>query len=55
MAYKFLLEIHEELFTRSINIFMTLEMAGVNKIFEPEDPFNLEIKQLRGAPDTNLN
>jgi len=31
MAYRFLLEIHKELFTRSIKIYMTGAMAGVKK------------------------
>lgn len=55
MTYKYLLEVHEELLTRTINVGMTGELAEVNKIFEVGDTYNFDIEQFRGTPDINLN
>jgi hypothetical protein len=55
MAYKYLLEVHAELLTRTINVGMTGEMADINKIFIEGDTYNFDIEQFRGTPDTNLN
>jgi len=55
MAYKYLLEVHEELLTRTINVGMTGEMANINKTFIVGDTYNFEVEQFRGTTDINLN
>jgi hypothetical protein len=55
MAYKYLLEVHEELLTRTINVGMTGEMADINKTFKVGDTYDFDIEQFRGTPDINLN
>ena len=55
MAYKYLLEVHEELLTRTINVGMTGEMADINKTFIVGDTYDFDIEQFRGTPDINLN
>ena len=55
MAYKYLLEVHEELLTRTINVGMTGEMADINKTFIKGDTYNFDVEQFRGTPDINLN
>ena len=55
MAYKYLLEVHEELLTRTINIGMTGEMANINKTFIVGDTYNFDVEQFRGTTDINLN
>ncbi len=55
MTYKFLLETHEELQTRTINVGMTGVMADVNSVFKEGDTYNFNMDQFRGTSDTNLN
>ncbi len=55
LTYKFLLETHEELQTRTINVGMTGVMAGVNSVFKEGDTYNFDMDQFRGTSDTNLN
>jgi hypothetical protein len=55
MAYKYLLEVHEELLTRTINVGMTGEMANINKTFIVGDTYNFDVEQFRGTTDINLN
>jgi len=55
MAYKYLLEVHEELITRTINVGMTGEMADINKTFRVGDTYDFDVEQFRGTPDINLN
>ena len=55
MAYKYLLEVHEELLTRTINVGMTGEMADINKTFIVGDTYDFDVEQFRGTPDINLN
>ncbi len=55
MTYKFLLETHEELQTRTINVGMTGVMADVNSVFKEGDTYNFDMDQFRGTSDTNLN
>ena len=55
MAYKYLLEVHEELLTRTINVGMTGEMADINQTFIVGDTYDFDIEQFRGTPDINLN
>ncbi|MGM1055458.1 MAG: hypothetical protein ACQEWG_06190 [Bacteroidota bacterium] len=52
LTYKYLLEVLEELLTRTINVGMTGEWAEVNKVC---DTYNFDIEQFKGTPDTNLN
>mgnify|MGYP006896886175 CR=1 FL=1 len=54
-TYKYLLEVHGELLTRTINVGMTGEWAEVNKVFVVGDTYNFDVEQFRGTPDTNLN
>ncbi|PKO99360.1 MAG: hypothetical protein CVU13_06270 [Bacteroidetes bacterium HGW-Bacteroidetes-8] len=42
MTYKFLLETHEELQTRTINVGMTGVMADVNSVFKEGDTYNFD-------------
>ena len=55
LTYKYLLEVHEELLTRTINVGMTGEMVEVNKVFAVGDTYNFDIDQFKGTSDTNLN
>jgi len=55
LTYKFLLETHEELQTRTINVGMTGVMADVNSVFKEGDTYNFDMDQFRGTSDTNLN
>jgi hypothetical protein len=55
LTYKFLLETHEELQTRTINVGMTGVMADVNSVFKEGDTYNFDMDQFRGTTDTNLN
>lgn len=55
LTYKFLLETHEELQTRTINVGMTGVMADVNGVFKEGDTYNFDMDQFRGTTDTNLN
>jgi len=55
LTYKYLLEVREELLTRTINVGMTGELAEVNKVFAVGDTYNFDIEQFKGTPDTNLN
>lgn len=55
LTYKYLLEVHEELLTRTVNVGMAGEFEEVNKVFEVNDTFKFDIDQFRGAKDTNLN
>lgn len=55
LTYKFLLETHEELQTRTINVGMTGVMADVNSVFKEGDTYSFDMDQFRGTTDTNLN
>ena len=55
LTYKFLLEMHEELLTRTINIGMAGEWAEVNEVFKVEDTYKFDVDQFRGTNDNNLN
>jgi hypothetical protein len=55
MAYKYLLEVHEELLTRTINVGMTGEMTDINKTFIVGDTYDFDVEQFRGTTDINLN
>ncbi len=55
MAYKYLLKVHEELLTRTINVAMTGEMADINKTFIAGDTYDFDIEQFTGTRDINLN
>ncbi|MGM1055474.1 MAG: hypothetical protein ACQEWG_06270 [Bacteroidota bacterium] len=55
LTYKYLLEVHEELLTRTINVGMTGEWAEVNKVFAVGDTYNFDIEQFKDTQDVNLN
>lgn len=55
MTYKFLIKMHEELLTRTINVGMTGEMAEVNEVFTVGDTYKFDVGQFRGTNDVNLN
>ena len=55
LAYRALLETHEELLDRIINVGMTGEFAEANETFEPGDSYKFNLEQFRGTKDTNLN
>lgn len=55
LTYKFLLKMHEELLTRTINVGMTGELAEVNEVFSVGDTYKFDVEQFRGTNDANLN
>ncbi|SLJ99841.1 hypothetical protein SAMN05660445_02280 [Salegentibacter salarius] len=54
LTYRQLLEMHEELLTRIINVGMTGEYAEVNTVFKPGDTYKFDLEQFRGTKDNNL-
>ncbi|SFF95418.1 hypothetical protein SAMN04488033_11643 [Salegentibacter agarivorans] len=55
LTYRHLLEMHEELLTRIINVGMTGEYSEVNTVFKPGDTYKFDLEQFRGTKDDNLN
>ena len=55
MTYNHLLEIHEELLTRIINVGMTGPQVEINEIFEKDDQFQFDKEMFRETKDQNLN
>lgn len=55
LAYNFLEDAHEELFSRLVNVGMTGEMAHINQVFKAGDTFTFHMEQFRGTSDVNLN
>ena len=55
LTYRHLLEMHEELLTRIINVGMTGEYSEVNTVFKPGDTYKFDLEQFRGTKDNNLN
>ena len=55
LTYRHLLEMHEELLTRIINVGMTGEYSEVNTVFKPGDTYKFDLEQFRGTQDNNLN
>ena len=55
LTNKYLLEVHEELLTRTINVGMLGELAEVNKVFSVGDTYKFDIEQFKGTQDVNLN
>ena len=54
LAYRALLETHEELIDRIINVGMTGQYADVNEVFEPGDTFKFDLEMFRDSKDQNL-
>ena len=55
MTYNELINFHEELLTRIVNVGMTGEWAEVNKVFEKDETFQFDKEMFRGTEDQNLN
>ncbi len=55
MTYNHLLEVHEELLTRIINVGMTGSLVEINEIFEKDDQFQFDKEMFRETKDQNLN
>ena len=55
MTYNHLLEVHEELLTRIVNVGMTGEWVEVNKAFSENDIYQFDKEMFRGTSDQNLN
>jgi len=55
MTYNHLLEVHEELLTRIINVGMTGPLVEINEIFEKDDQFQFDKEMFRETKDQNLN
>ncbi len=55
LAYRALLETHEELIDRIINVGMTGEFVEINEAFYPGDMYSFNLEQFRGTEDANLN
>ena len=54
LTYRHLLEVHEELLTRIINVGMTGELAEINEVFEAGDEFQFDLAMFRETKDINL-
>ena len=54
LTYRALLETHEELIDRIINVGMTGQYADVNEVFEPGDTFKFDLEMFRDSKDQNL-
>ena len=54
LSYRHLLEVHEELLTRIINIGMAGDFAEVNEVFEAGDEFQFDLEMFRETKDINL-
>ena len=54
LTYRHLLEVHEELLTRIINVGMAGEFAEVNSVFEAGDEFQFDPEMFRETTDINL-
>ena len=55
MSYKLLLNLHEKLMERIINVAMTGEYEDINKMFQEGDSFQFNIEQFKDTKDVNLN
>ena len=55
MTYNHLLEVHEELLTRIINVGMTGPLVEINATFEKNDQFQFDKEMFRETNDQNLN
>lgn len=55
MTYNHLLEVHEELLTRIINVGMTGPLVEINETFEKDDQFQFDKEMFRETKDQNLN
>lgn len=55
MTYNRLVEMHEELLTRIINVGMTGELEEINQVFEKDDTFEFNKEMFRESNDQNLN
>ena len=54
LTYRHLLEVHEELLTRIINVGMAGDFAEVNAVFEAGDEFQFDLEMFRDTGDINL-
>jgi len=54
LTYNHLLEVHEELLTRTINVAMTGELEDIHSTFKPGDTFQFDKEMFRGTSDQNL-
>ncbi len=55
MTYNELINFHEELLTRIVNVGMTGELEDVNETFEKDNTFQFDKDMFRGTKDQNLN
>lgn len=55
MTYNHLLDMHEELLTRIINVGMTGPLVEINTAFEEDDQFQFDKEMFRQTNDGNLN
>ena len=55
LTYKYLLEVHEELLTRTINVVMTGEHENINSVFKAGDTFQFDKEMFRDSKDENVN
>ncbi len=54
LTYKYLLEIHEELLTRTINVAMTGELEDINSTFKAGESFQFDKEMFRDSIDENV-
>lgn len=54
LTYRALLDSHEELMERIINVGMTGPFAEVNEVFEAGDTFRFDLEMFRDSKDQNL-
>ncbi|SOC81599.1 hypothetical protein SAMN06296241_3180 [Salinimicrobium sediminis] len=54
LTYRALLDAHEEIMERIINMGMTGEFAEINEVFQPGDSFKFDVEMFRDSKDQNL-
>lgn len=54
LTYNYLLDVHEELLTRTINVVMTEELEDINRTFKAGDTFKFDKEMFRDSKDQNV-
>ena len=54
LTYNHLLEVHEELLTRTINVAMVGELEDINRSFAGGDSFRFDKEMFRDSKDENV-
>lgn len=54
LTYNYLLTVHEELLTRTINIAMSGDLENINSCFKAGDTFKFDKEMFRDSKDQNV-